>query len=158
MVTPVAARVEMISPTWDAPPLFSAPSISFDPAVALVRRIGRHTVVATTAMLAGVLLWVPAGFGLGVPIRLGFGIGTGIGLAVIATVISMAIPLAEQPLNDEAKAEQQQESHGDHDEQLVAAPDQPQDAHAHRGEHEQHAHGDHWASVRQLEGSAAHSA
>jgi hypothetical protein len=90
MVAPVA-RVEMIAPTWDARPLFTAPPISLRPMTGVLRRVNRHAVVATLAVLAGLLLWLPPGFGLGAAARLVLGTGTGIGIAAIATIISMAI-------------------------------------------------------------------
>jgi hypothetical protein len=88
------ARVNVVLPTWSAPPISVRPTLPAlpVPVTAIWRRVRRHVVVATLSLLAGILLWLPGGFELGLAARLAIGVFTGSGMAFIATAISLSLP------------------------------------------------------------------
>jgi hypothetical protein len=88
------ARVNVVLPTWSAPPVLARPTLPAlpVPVTAVWRRVRRHVVVATVSLLTGVMLWLPGGFELGLAARLAIGVFTGGGMAVIATAISLSLP------------------------------------------------------------------
>ena len=88
------ARVEVMLPTWSARPPLAWPSLSALRSrrlVSLWHRTRRHVLVAMTSVLAGVVMWLPGGFELGLAARMVIGVLTGVGIATIATTISLAL-------------------------------------------------------------------
>jgi hypothetical protein len=89
------ARVEVMLPTWSARPaltLPTLPSLRLPRVAGVWQRARRHVLVAALSLLAGIVLWLPGGFGLSLAIRMVIGVVTGLGIATITTAISLTLP------------------------------------------------------------------
>lgn len=87
------ARVDIIAPAWDQPLFVGRPALrNLGGIAAWWRRVRPHALVAAASVAAGVLLWLPGGFELGLIARLAIGLLTGAGIAAVATTISLTLP------------------------------------------------------------------
>ena len=84
------ARVEVMLPTWSVGRRVEGAATTRRLAAAW-RRVRRHVAVAALSLLAGILLWLPGGFGLGLTSRMVIGVATGAGIAAIATTVSLSL-------------------------------------------------------------------